>query len=64
MPLGNAPTSVIVGAGAPVVVTVVVKGAPTIEIAELALRIVGGTFSSSTSEPLAGMLVHVERVPP
>ena len=45
MPVGSAPDSVSVGAGAPVVVTVKLNGAPTMEVADAALVIVGATFS-------------------
>ena len=44
-PAGSAPDSVIAGVGSPVVVTVKLNAAPTIEVAEAALVMVGATFS-------------------
>ena len=41
IPAGRAPVSVRAGAGSPVVVTVKLKGAPTMEVAEAALVMVG-----------------------
>ena len=48
IPAGRAPDSVSAGVGAPVVVTVKLNGAPTIEVADEALVMVGPTFSVRT----------------
>src|SRR5262249_499182 len=48
IPAGRAPDSVSVAVGAPVVVTVKLNGAPTIEVAEEALVMTGPTFSFKT----------------
>ena len=45
IPAGRAPVSVSAGVGAPVVVTVKLNGAPTIEVADAALVMAGATFS-------------------
>src|SRR6266702_3066327 len=49
IPAGRAPDSVSAAAGAPVVVTVKLNGAPTIEVAEAALVMAGATFSVRVS---------------
>src|SRR5437899_1881137 len=48
IPAGRAPDSVSAGVGAPVVVTVKLNGAPTIEVADEALVMIGATFSVRT----------------
>ena len=62
MPVGNEPAAVSVGTGAPLVTTVALNGAPTIELAVAALRMVGATFWFSTSGVLP-IDVQAERVP-
>ena len=63
-PFGRAPVSVMAGAGWPVVVTVALKGAPTIELAVLALVMAGATSSVRVVVPAAGTAVQVESSPP
>ena len=63
-PPGRAPDSVMAGAGAPVVDTVKLNGAPTIEVAALALRMAGATFSLSVSVALVPRLTQSESWPP
>ena len=53
----------IVGVGAPVVATVKLKGAPTMDVADAALKMVGGTASSSTRGVPLATLVQVESAP-
>ena len=60
IPAGRAPVSVMAGAGSPVVYTVTLKGAPTMELAELALMMVGATCSVRVSDPPAAMGVQVD----
>jgi hypothetical protein len=46
------------------VVTVVVKAAPTLEVAELALVMVGATFSVRVVVPVPATLVQADSSPP
>ena len=63
-PVGREPVSVRAGEGAPVVVTVVEKAAPTLEAAELALVMAGATFSVRVVVPVPATLVHPDSSPP
>ena len=63
-PLGRLPDSVMAGAGSPVVETVKLNGAPTIEVAEPALVMVGATFSVSVSVDPVPRLTQSESCPP
>jgi hypothetical protein len=47
IPAGRVPDSVSAGLGAPVVLTVKLNGAPTIDVAEFALVMAGAVFSVS-----------------
>jgi hypothetical protein len=64
IPVGSAPDSVSAGTGEPVVVTVVVNAAPTVDVAAFALVMVGGTLSASVSEAPAPRVSQPESVPP
>ena len=64
MPAGSAPVSVSFGAGAPVVVTVKLNGAPTIEEADAALVMAGATFSVRVSVAPVPRLTQSDRLPP
>ena len=63
IPVGSAPLTDSAGTGAPVVTTVVLKGAPTIALADEALTMVGARFSVKVSGVLPTE-VQAERVPP
>ena len=64
MPAGRAPVSERAGVGAPVVVTVKLKAAPTIELAEAALVMAGATFSFRVSVAPVPRSTQSERSPP
>ena len=64
IPAGRAPVSVMAGAGSPVVYTVALKAVPTMELAELALMMVGATCSVRVSDAPAAMVVQVDSSPP
>ena len=63
-PPGSAPVSVSAGDGAPVVVTVKLNGAPTIEEADAELVMVGKTFSVRVSVAPVPRLTQSDRFPP
>ena len=64
IPAGSAPVSVSAGAGAPVVATVKLNGAPTIEDADAALVIAGATFSVRVSVAPVPRFTQSDRSPP
>ena len=64
MPAGSAPDSVIAGVGAPVVSTVKLKAVPTMEVADAALVMAGGTFSVSVSVPPLPRFTQLDSSPP
>jgi hypothetical protein len=64
MPAGSAPVSVSAAAGAPVVATVKLNGAPTIEDADAALVIAGATFSVRVSVAPVPRLTQSDSSPP
>ena len=62
-PVGRAPDSVRVATGYAVVVTVSLKAAPTMEVAESALVMEGGTSSVRVTDPSAATLVQADSWP-
>ena len=63
-PAGKAPVSLMAGAGAPVVLTLKLKGVPTLAVADAALVIKGAEFSVSVWEEVPARLSQFDSTPP